>query len=440
MTLRLPGPGLAVLAIAASVLLGCRDRPRETAPGTAPSAPSPSGSVVSAPIGPETELMPDPQPRPNLLDGGPGVNGDRTRTARKEPPRPLREDVAPPRDPLRGNEAVGFSLEAQWQWHATPAPHGGAEVAKEGIAAARDRTALTVAVDVSPIGRMRWVFVGRAFPLPANTELRARDDRYGHLLVWPDRRQYRVLPAGTMRAVLSERRPDTTPLAPGTVREQEPGSALGFETTRVQIESQLGTFLLEQAPVPGAGAGAPLLCRLLVELVGVEPSSPACTDGQLPLRAEYQWPDGGKLGFMVTTLLRGQELQLDDLLAPPPDAGFRPDGLPPQASGVLLSEEQLARFRTRAVEATAEPDGGAPEQGVLAANQSDLLQYLLLDGVPVSWVEPRTEQHVVGPRAGRYVVSWRDFLGLSVEPPRPVDVPCRVVVGEQVDAGPEPQP
>ena len=41
------------------------------------------------------------------------------------------------------------------------------------------------------------------FPLPLGTELRARQDRYGHLLVWKGGTEYRVLPPGTLRAMLA---------------------------------------------------------------------------------------------------------------------------------------------------------------------------------------------------------------------------------------------
>ena len=131
---------------------------------------------------------------------------------------------------------------------------------------------------------------------------------------------------------------------------------------------------------------------------------------------------------------------MEDLLTPPPQTAFRPDGLPPAPTGLLVTPTELASFRTRDITSADEQDAGAPEEGLLAENRTDVGKFLLLDGVPVSWVRARGQQHVTGPRPGRYVVSWRDFLGLTSEPPKPVDVPCRVIAGAIVDGGaPEPQ-
>ena len=434
-----PGSSLVVALVLGCLATACPDRVRHDGTG-ASSAAAPSGSALSAPIASESELLAGPETRLARVDADTSdATDDHARTARKEPPQPLREDMAPPTDSLRRSEMVGISLKAHWRWDGVPAGHAGPEVAKAAVDAARSRATLNVDIDLAAPGRMRWIFAGRAFTLPVGTELRARYERYGHLLLWPDRRQYRVLPAGTLRSLFAEHRADTLPLSPGTVREQPSGSLLGFDTTRVEVSSQLGRLVLDQAEVPTAGAGAPLLCRLLMELVGVEPSSPVCREGEVALRAEYEWADGGKIGFGVTDVLRGQELSTEDLLVPPTQMAFRPDGLPPPPAGILVTATELHTFRTHDIASADEQDAGAPEDGVLAENRTDVGKFLLLDGVPVSWVRARSQQHVTGPRPGRYVVSWRDFLGLTSDPARAVDVPCRVVAGTVADGGaPEP--
>jgi hypothetical protein len=56
--------------------------------------------------------------------------------------------------------------------------------------------------------------------------------------------------------------------------------------------------------------------------------------------------------------------------------------------------------------------------------------------VPIAWVRPRSEQYVIGPIAGRYVVSWRDFLGAEVEAAQTITVPARLTLGAEKDGGP----
>ena len=418
-------------------MTACPNRPAGDEPSPAASQPSPNASILPRPLAPKTELLSNPQLGQTLSgrDAGQSDGPHSRQNVVARVPEPLREDQPVPADTLQGQGAVGVSLVAAWQWHGVPAPAKVPQANQEAIAETRERASATVSVDVSALGRMRMTLTGSSFPLPPNTEIRSRRDLLGHVLVWPDGRNYRVLPAGTLRALLEERRVDVTPLRAGTIEQGKSGTLLGFDTHRTEVSSQLGKLSLEQAIVPGAGAGALLLCRTLVELIGVAPTSIACTENLLTLHAELNWPDGGKLSFNVSTLLRGQELAVDDLLVPPTSATFKPDELPPQASGVLLSQTELRGLRNRDAEVTVPEDAGAPDDGALAVNRTHTLQYLLLDGVPVAWVPAQRQLHVRGLRRGRYVVSWRDFLGIDVAPPRTLDLPARVVVGEVPDGG-----
>jgi hypothetical protein len=63
-----------------------------------------------------------------------------------------------------------------------------------------------------------------------------------------------------------------------------------------------------------------------------------------------------------------------------------------------------------------------------------LLQYLMLEGVPVAWVPPGSQVEILGPKAGRYSVGWRDFYGSEIAPASVVQLPARVSVGERADA------
>jgi hypothetical protein len=63
------------------------------------------------------------------------------------------------------------------------------------------------------------------------------------------------------------------------------------------------------------------------------------------------------------------------------------------------------------------------------------LRYVYLDGVPVAWVAPYREKHIIGPPKGRYTVQWRTFLGDAIEPPKTVEVPARISLGIATDGG-----
>jgi hypothetical protein len=280
---------------------------------------------------------------------------------------------------------------------------------------------------------MRFTLTSPVFPLPQNSELRARSDAYGHVLVWPDGSSYRVLIPGALRAMFTERRADVSPLVGARVTDRSKGGLLGFVTERLQISTAAGKLILEQARPGGVGTAGGLLCRLLVELISAEPSTPACSDDLLPLRAEYQWREGGKLAFEVTTITRRAELPYGLLYVPPAAAEPKVGELPPATTGVLLSRDDLARVRVKPV--LAVPPKDAPGEGVLAVNRTDTLRYLLLDGLPIAWVVPRSERYVIGPPHGRYSVSWRDFFGSALEPAKTVQLPARLVIGRS-DAAP----
>ena len=80
-------------------------------------------------------------------------------------------------------------------------------------------------------------------------------------------------------------------------------------------------------------------------------------------------------------------------------------------------------------------DASIPGEGFVAVNHSDRVMYLLLDGVPAVAVPASGSEYVIGPQRGRYVAQWRSFLGEKVAPPRPVEMPARLVYGGAPDAG-----
>lgn len=427
-----------VLVLASPWLAGC---PAQGQSGGQESQnqPSPNASILPAPLSSAAEPAAPPKADAGRV-GIPADSAGRLIVPEAGPPEPTpyRGDEALPRDTITAKDGTGVTLEAAFKWLDVPGPNSVPELSNEALKKAREKAALKVTVDLAPVGRMRFTFASATFPVPKDAELRAQTEHYGHVLVWPDGNAYRVLRAGMLRALLSERRADALPLSVVKAEPRGKGSYLGLETTKLEVKSPVGELGLESGNVPNIGRSGDLLCRLLLDLVAVDPASKICDEGLTPLKAELRWPKGGKLAFEVASIVRRPELPFGLVFVPPAGATHRPGDLPPQAAGVLFSRDELAAFHTKPL--TGEPPPkDAPGEGLLAVNRTDSLRYLLIDGVPVAWIRPQSEQLLVGPLPGRYSISWRDFLGGAVEPAKVVALPARVVVGAEPDAGPTPQ-
>lgn len=349
-------------------------------------------------------------------------------------PAPLQEDDAIPRDtalPAREGAQVGLHARFAWIEPSSPpapdAPLGALKVAHE-------RVAFHVELELGSPGRLRLAFTGRAFSMPPGAELRARNDAFGHVLVWPDGAKYRVLPPGTLRALFQERRADVVPLVRRSAHALPGRSALGQAAERSELESTFGRVVLDQIHQVGLSGAGQLLCRLLVELAAIDPASDVCTDDLMPAHAEFHWSGGSRLDFDVTAIARRAEIASAQLATPPANARFVASALPPPAEAPLHTASELGLFRSRAK--TDEPLlAGAPSEGLLAVNHGDLPRYVLLDGVPVARLEPGAEQTLIGLKPGRYALGWRDFLGEASDTSRVLQLPARVVYGETPDAG-----
>jgi hypothetical protein len=73
-----------------------------------------------------------------------------------------------------------------------------------------------------------------------------------------------------------------------------------------------------------------------------------------------------------------------------------------------------------------EAKSGSSGVGLLATNHSFGLRALLVDGVVAGWLWPGEERRIPELLAGTYSISWRDFFGISREPPANVTVPAHV--------------
>lgn len=418
---------LAALRLCLLLALGapaCEEQRSEPPAAPGASEPSPNASVLPAPLaaGPTKQSARDVEHAPPLASADFRV---------PEPPRPIREDdVLPADEELRA--APGISLLARFRWLEPPPPRP-PESSAEALARAREKTSFELSVDASSLGRLRIALSSRGYPLPAATELRAREDRLGHVLVWPSGGTYTPLPPGTLRAVLADARVDVAPLSDPPVALLGPGTLLGAPTQKQRLENSIGRMELEQAVVAGSGDGAVLFCRFLMELLAVSPEAKVCRPELLPLRAELAWASGGRFELEVTKLTRRAEQPPEGLAVPPEGAAARRGELPGPPFVALVDEQELAEFRTRALTPPEKPEPSAPKIGLVFQNRSDGPRYLLVDGVPVVWLRPGAEWLVSGLKPGRYTVVARDFFGAESTPPKLVQLPARFTVGDEPD-------
>ncbi|MBK9261258.1 MAG: hypothetical protein IPM54_15810 [Polyangiaceae bacterium] len=414
--------------------LGC-EAPTKAPAGAVDAGTSPNASILPAPLA--AEAPPEP-PDAGVPDGAYGLLADSTGRLI------LPDAAAPPPEMLRGDQPMtaespllkdvaGASLEAVFRLRDVPAPPKAPEVSQEGIKAAAALTAPKWKIDLTETGRMRIVFMSRAMPLPMNSELRARTDRYGHVVLWPNATDYRVVPPGAIRTVLGERRVDVTPMSPGTVKQQGEGKRLGLATRKVEVTSALGSVRMELGKTNDVGEGGALLCRTLVEIVGVDPRTKVCASGEVPLSASYAWQDGGGIDFEVTSLSKRTDIPTNEVLVPPPGATYQPSGLPQSPAGVFLTRDEVVAFRSAPLALPPVDDPRAPGEGFVAVNESDALAYFFLDGVPVVAVPPTEQRYVIGTARGRYVIQWRTFLGDRIGPSKTVALPARLSFGESRD-------
>jgi len=412
-------------AVGGSILLsvlGCEPRHNDPPGIASASEPSPNASVLPAPLvpGPTKTLARDAGHLPAEAPSDAGV---------PEPPRPLREEeTLPVESELR--PAPGLALEARLRWLDAPPPRS-PEGNNDALAKARDRTAFELTLELSSLGRLRLRMGSKTFPFPTGTELRAREDRFGHILVWPGAESYTLLPPGTLRATFAEHRVDVTPLSePGVVLAGS-GSMLGVATQKQRLETSVGRLELEQTVLPAAGSGGALLCRLLVELLAVAPESSACRVEWVPLRAEYVWASGARFELEVTKVSKRLELVVDGLAVPPAGASARQGELPGPPFVTLIDERELGDLHSRALPPPAKLEPTAPKMGLVFQNHGDSPRYLLVDGVPVVWLRADAEWLVSGLKQGRYTVQARDFFGAETTPPKVLELPARFPVGDE---------
>jgi hypothetical protein len=432
---RAEGRLVAILAWALVVSSACED---PVPSDKQAQEKSPNASLQPAKLTAQRELMSteEPEASSGYEDADAAVRVVNSSVA--GPPRPWREDEALPDDTLGTRETGGATLSAQFVWFDVPGPPPVPELDPVATRSLAQRTALKLEVDLFGAGRMRVALGSPGFPLPERTELRARRDALGHVLVWPDGENYRVLPPGTLRAVLGEGRADRMALIAAQPQTQGSGSWLKLATVRSRLAGPLAELVLEQSEVAGLSSGGELLCRMLVELAGIQPAAAGCDSALVPVRAEYQWRQGGRFAFQVLSIARRHDIALERALVPPTGCVFRPHAYPLRATAQTTGEELLRHLRSRDAPAPGSARPGVPAQGLVATNLSPLLLALLVDGITVAWIPPGGEGALPSLRPGRYAVAWRDFWGNKTHSLGVLQLPGRVVEGIVGDAGAPP--
>jgi hypothetical protein len=415
---------------ALALAVGCDEH---KGPGTRDAGltePSPNASILPAPLA----SVADPPGVGKPEDAGRAVADAGASDAAPPEPHSLREDQALSAE--IPHESNGLTLVARFRWLDVPPPVRSPELNPDGVQRMQSAVAFDVVVDLAG-GRMRFAFASRAFTVPPGAELHARDDLYGHALLWPNRTTYTVLSPGALRSTLSEQRADVVPLVRARLSALPGGSLLGLDTERVELSTPTGKLELEQArmqnpqPVNASWPSGATLCHLLVELVGASPALAACRSDLVPLHAAYSWPNGGHFAFEVSRFTRRGDLNPSLLAMPPTGAEFRQSELPPPPPTALLSDSELGELRLRPTLRTEKPEPTAPKAGLLALNHSESLRYISVDGVPAARLPPGAEQLLLGLRAGKYQVAARDFFGAEDPGAKTLELPARFSLGDE---------
>jgi len=420
----------AVFALSLALGTGCEEHRSPSTRDAGLTEPSPNASILPAPLASGA----DPPGIGKPPDAGKPIADAGTSDAAPPEPRSLREDQALPSEVPR--ETSGLTLIARFRWPDVPPAMRSPELNADGLQHLRDAVAFDLVIDL--VGaRMRLAFASRAFTVPPGAELHARDDLYGHALLWPNRTTYTVLSPGALRSMLSEQRADVVPLVRAKVGPLPDGSLLGLATEREELSTPTGKLELEQArannpqPANSAWPSGASLCHLLVELAGASPALATCRADLVPLRAAYSWPGGGHFAFEVSRITRHSDLNPSLFAMPPAGAEFRQSELPPPPPTALLSDSELGELRLRPAARSERPDPGAPKAGLLAANHSESLRYISVDGVPAARLPPGSEQLLLGLRPGKYLIAARDFFGTEDQAAKVVEVPARFSLGDE---------
>ncbi len=391
----------------ALVLGACKGPPVETKDTPA----SPQASANPTPISTNTDA------------------GSRTAFAKDAGPPPAWRNAEQPfpADPPLVKDPPAHVLRASFRFADAPPIPRNSELNPQNAEALRRKLDPSAEILLTP-SRLAFTLKSGFVPRPG-TQLRARSDVYGHLVVQGD--AYRVAVPGALRAFFNEGRLDAAPLLPATPKEiAGPSKRLGFQARKVDLTTRVGRLTLELAKIPESGEGGVLLCRLLLDLVNASPDTSVCDADEVPLRAEYHWATRGVLFFEITDVKKTEGVPL---LVPSGTMPFSSTALPVPSAASIAAPGDFATLRSGPQENDAPRGPSEPAQPARGnldlANLSDAPVAVWVDGVPIAWLPPSATFTLPGLYRGSYQVLARSFLGGVEQPMVTVNVPGRSEIG-----------
>ncbi len=401
----------------AIIVSGCKSD--DGSPEEEPSEPSPNVTIAPAPLlsGESLVAKPDKLKDPN----GSGGSGRPEGIPDPVQPQPWALNQPPPPDRSSAQVGAGVTLQAHFEWPGKEKRLRFHDLAAAEAEALNASLQLRLNVELRPHGRMRIEIDGGAFSLAPGSKLLARQDAWGHLLVWPDSSQYRVLGSGALRALFAEGRADISPLSRGEVERLPEGKLLGQSTERQRLTTPRGSLVLDQARLEATYLGGPLLCRFLLELVSMQSTTDTCSSNLVPLRAELRGEGGAELLFVADSFVRRNDGYLP-LRVPPSKPKFKTSGLP-QNRGTFLTKSALAALdpqtQTADLELVSRASSGA---------------YVTLNGTRLAFIEPRARLRLEGLPEAQFKLGLRTFFGRELVEEKLTKVPNKLRWGGPKDA------
>ncbi len=446
---------LGIFFLCLPALLGCvgcgernekDEAARRAAGDSTPEADEPS---------PNARILPEP-----LESGVPAVEDESADEPKNRPAIEPREEAKPfpvnqalVDDPLKKGPGAGVEMEFQIAW---PEGRRSVTVGKETYDTwPRLRIQLLREIPSRP-ARMRWVLEGRAFPFPDKTEIRARADRIGHLILWPNGRSYRIAPTGSLHALFADRRVDRMPFVEADKVEKGVGTRLGKPTTRLVFTTPVGKGTMEFVEESDLPFASEMLCAAFLEILRVKPTKELCPRFHLPVHFEVEWPNGETVVFSVLSWGAAGSFELNDFRMPPELPIHKPGELPPfedyfldeaTRSSLLPLTKDKAAPAPPALPASpgnqpspapgtppSAPPPGPPKNQVVLQNKLSRPLVVFLNKVPYAWLTPGAvkEIYLTSPDLR---VAARDFLGEMVFAERTLLAPAQLHFGEAGDDG-----
>lgn len=380
----------ARMALGVACAFGCEAEPEPNLSETL--EPSPNATITPSPLIAGGSLVAKTTKAPPSKPGTKKAGSELV-----EPPTPLAAQTALAADEVAPKQPIQLTLTGRLYWPLFPGTLKTSTTLSRQLDVAT-KTQRQFEVNLRSYGRMQITFYGNTFAFEDGTSVASRFENYGHLLVWPNARSYRVLPVGSLRTLFTEGRPDVTPVV-HLEPESDAASDVWGRATRIwTLETSRGKLRLHQTRVEEAELSGPCLCRFLLEWLSIAPTSSLCEPGLVPSRAEFTSPRGGRLVWEVGELELRADPDATKLPVPPRDAQFRQYGVPEPEPVLTPSELGLLRK-------SAKPGS------LTAHNPTKQLQWLLLDGTPVARLSPNRAWTSSSVSQGTYTARLVDFFG-----------------------------